>query len=615
MRHGLGKGGKSMIKNTLNINKIINNITKLLIILSFLILLYSLYRLSIKISETNFFLFLNSLALFLGLLSGRFLIKSNSDKIKYKNDIELLFILTFLFMFLSLIESFNSIYYRTINYFIFIIISFILISIQIFLLKDKKFIYIILFEMSLLSYINRNPIIIINNFLPIWDTFFHYTVIREILNYGEVMNYLWVNFPLFHVLNGMIIQTIFGYDTIYYFLIDNIIISLYPLITYITVNNFLNNKKAALYSALATLSLTWLAQPHVTPHYFSILLNLYSLSLIFSSYFSKNRYRKGIITLMILSFAAFMYHPSAGLALTYSFISLTGILLFFKKRYHVFPIVYATMIISYVIYYTASYFDYFIRHLTIPSNPLNPEFVSQPYFSLAGLQYYTLSHLNYFSLIYLAGISMYFAFKNPDLKKTAPVLILIAVIVHPVVALFTGIGVEQVVGTAFILLIISLIAGISFTINNRKILAFLMIPLLTISFFSGLLLSDDNPYFGKYGTLYYPLLFSPASGDQVKSFFDKIPSNEFVTGTHFTISHIYYFYTFLKEAEFRNATSYNTPDENIHGYIIISKYEIIRQGLGELKPDQAILFLRKMQENENILYSTEDSWVFYNIEI
>lgn len=573
------------------------------------------------LSESRFFFFINFVGLLLGALTALFFKPASYDFKENKNDnFKLLTSLFFIILILLIIIALNSIYYRSIYYYLLYPFSIALIAYQIYDMKLNRLkVSVILLEISSLMYFQKLTPFFINDQLPEWDTFFHYTVMNEIINNGVILNDLWKNFPLFHILGAMTNLIVFNGDSIYYIIILNIAIVLYPVIGFLIINKFFENKKFALLASLLIMSQTWLLFSHTTPHPFAFLLMLISMLMIPYIIFDKIKFKARFAILIFSSFAALMFHASGGLETAYAFLAIFFVVLFTRKHFYLFALLYVIILISYIAYYTGPLFNVFVKSLTLPGRPLSSENPSTGGLTYEGLFYYLLSHIWYPILAYFASLALSYSLltKKINLKNMLPFVIPIALAIHPVFALLTSRLVEQIVGTAVLTLMMALISAPAFHFfNKRKLFAILLI-LLMLSSFSSILITDDNPYFVRFGGYYQSLLFAPKSALVMQDYLVNIPFKDPIVGTHYTLARTYYDYTFLETNKyFLNATDIARSDNwnanSWKGFIVVGYFEVLRNGKYELQSKEPFISYNEMKEQLNIVYSDGENFIFYN---
>ena len=599
---------------------------KLLYVLILILSLFTIFaflRFYSYLSEARFFFFINFVGLLFGALTALFFKPSSFDFKESKNDnFNLLTILFFITLISLIIIALNSIYYRSIYYYLLYPFPIALIAYQIYDMKLNRLkISVVLLEISSLMYFQKLTPFFINDQLPEWDTFFHYTVMNEIINNGVILNDLWKNFPLFHILGAITNLIVFNGDSIYYIIVLNIAIILYPVIGFLLINKFFENKKFALLASLLIMNQTHLLFSHTTPHPFAFLLMLISMLMIPYIIFDKIQFKARFMILIFSSFAALMFHASGGLETAYAFLAIFFIVLFTRKQFYLFSLLYAIILISYIVYYTGPLFNVFVKSLTLPGKPLSSENPSTGGLTYEGLFYYLLSHIWYPILAYFASLGLSYSLitKKMNLKNMLPFVIPIALAIHPLFALLTSRLVEQIVGTAVLTLMMALISAPAFHFfNKRKFFALLSI-LLMLSSFSSILITDDNPYFGRYGGYYQSLQFAPQSVLTMQDYLVKIASKDPIIGTHYTLARIYYDYTFLesyKHKYFLNATDISRSDNwnvnNWKGFIVVGYFEVLRNGKYELQSKDPLVSYKDMKKQLDIVYSDGENFIFYN---
>ncbi|MGC9069352.1 MAG: hypothetical protein ACP5IZ_10345, partial [Thermoprotei archaeon] len=458
-----------------------------------------------KFFLSGFFFLLNLIGIDLGLLTY-LLTKENNKNIEHKKINNIWTLLTYTTLTsLTIISIFNSITYRVIYYYILITATFALITYQTLFQKlNQKTSLIILTQLILLNFLQRISLYLINGKSPWWDPYFHYMASLKTYENNAVPNLAaYTYFPLYFILNTEIWLIPLNNPTFEYIPLNAIVLSLSLIFPYIIIYKLFKNYKAALLSSI-TLSFTniYNLTNYQTPHPFMLTLFILTLYTLLTTLIKKDLARTFITLTILLAFTAFLYHPSGGLFLAFSMLGLSSTIYVFRNKLKFFPILYLTLIITYILYLAGEYFDFFIRHMTLPTpGGLNPENPSNPGFTpiIQSISYYTLSHAWYAILAYLFAISLaLLLFKKEEQKNYFLPILPISVSIYPLTIFSLGLSAEQTVGTGFIVLTMALTSGITAKILKNKAFTIIILALIITAFFSSSLLTDDNPYFNKY---------------------------------------------------------------------------------------------------------------------
>jgi hypothetical protein len=528
---------------------------------------------------------MNILAVVLGIFSYIIIKPNNKNKIdslvNYKKIYITIIIFFALLSFSSLLAYF-SITYRSLLYFIFLSFAFFIIAFQIlFLNLDKKLSKIILFEIILIVIINKISIYFINYELAWWDTFFHYTVIYNTFYTNQLppAETNWGAFGLFHAFNTIVLKILFNKVDINYIYIDFLITFPIIIFSYYITYRISKNHKAGLFASI--LASILLPDPHFTPHPFSFMLFLITIYLLYNVIFNQKLSRKMFLLLILLSFSSFLYHPSSGLFLSIIFIAMNIILFSLRNLNKLFPYIYLIITISYLIYVTGVYFEFFIRSLTLPTpNPGYYEYLAGGKSFHEYISYYIFSHIYYPVIIYFASLAIPYFILNKNLKNYYLLIIITIAFMYPFILLVAYRISEQVIGTWLIIFMAALIGGVSINmlsnITKKRVLSVFLI-LITLAFFVFILNTDDNPYFDKYSNPFAGTTFGTDSMHKSREFIEALPKDKNVTGDHSILSFIIYKYLFLK-SEIRNSKPlYMIKLNDAYDVIFIfSKYGIER---------------------------------------
>jgi len=574
---------KKLIIKVLNLinYKSLKYILYLLIGISIILTIYNLFNLT----AIGIFFLMNILAVVLGIFSYIIIKPNNKNKIdslvNYKKIYITIIIFFALLSFSSLLAYF-SITYRSLLYFIFLSFAFFIIAFQIlFLNLDKKLSKIILFEIILIVIINKISIYFINYELAWWDTFFHYTVIYNTFYTNQLppAETNWGAFGLFHAFNTIVLKILFNKVDINYIYIDFLITFPIIIFSYYITYRISKNHKAGLFASI--LASILLPDPHFTPHPFSFMLFLITIYLLYNVIFNQKLSRKMFLLLILLSFSSFLYHPSSGLFLSIIFIAMNIILFSLRNLNKLFPYIYLIITISYLIYVTGVYFEFFIRSLTLPTpNPGYYEYLAGGKSFHEYISYYIFSHIYYPVIIYFASLAIPYFILNKNLKNYYLLIIITIAFMYPFILLVAYRISEQVIGTWLIIFMAALIGGVSINmlsnITKKRVLSVFLI-LITLAFFVFILNTDDNPYFDKYSNPFAGTTFGTDSMHKSREFIEALPKDKNVTGDHSILSFIIYKYLFLK-SEIRNSKPlYMIKLNDAYDVIFIfSKYGIER---------------------------------------
>jgi len=539
--------------------KSLKYILYLLIGISIILTIYNLFNLT----AIGIFFLMNILAVILGIFSYIIIKRNNENKIDPMINYEKIYITIIIFFALlsfSSLLAYFSITYRSLLYFIFLSFAFFIIAFQIlFLYLDKKLAKIILFEIILIVIINQISIYFINYEIPMWDPFYHYTVIYNTFNSDRLSSYNinWIVFGLFHIFNTIVLKILFNEVNINYIYIDLLLKFPFIIFAYYIIYRISKSFRAGLFaSILASIILLPPHAPHFTPHRFSLMLFLITIYLLYNVIFNQKLSRKMFLLLILLSFSSFLYHPTSGLFLSIIFI-IMNIILFSLRNFiklfpyiYLIPFIYLIITISYLIYISSDYFEFLIRRLTFP----------EPYLAyyeyLAGgksfheyISYYIFSHIYYPVIIYFASLAIPYLILNKNLKNYYLPIIITITFLFPFLLLVAYRTSEQVIGTWLIIFIAALIGGVSINmlsnIAKKRVLSIFLI-LITLAFFVFILNTDDNPYFDKYSNPFTRAMFGIDSIHKARVFIEVLPKNKNFTAEHWILEHVVVEYDFLK---------------------------------------------------------------------
>jgi hypothetical protein len=457
----------------------------------------------IKFFLSGFFFLLNLIGINLGLLTY-LLTKENNKNFQHQINNTWTSLTFITLISLTLISISNSITYRTIYYYILTTTTFALIIYQTLFQKlNQKTSTIILTQLILLNFLQRISLYLINGKTPWWDPYFHYMSSLKTYESNTIPNLAaYTYFPLYYILNTETWMIPLNNITFAYIPLNALPLSLSLTFPYIIIYRLFKDHKTALLSSLA-LSFTniYNLTNYQTPHPFMLALFILSIYTLFMSLTKKDLGRAFIGLMILLAFTAFLYHPSGGLFLAFIMIGLSSTVYVFRNKLKLFPILYLTLVITYLLYLAGEYFDFFIRHLTLPTPGLPPENPSNPGFTpiIQSISYYTLSHAWYVILAYLfaTGLAL-LLFKKEEPKNYFLPILPISVSLYPFTIFSLGLSAAQTVGTGFIVLTMALLSGITAKLLKNKLFAIIILILITTAFFSSSLLTDDNPYFNKY---------------------------------------------------------------------------------------------------------------------
>jgi hypothetical protein len=598
--------------------KTLKYILYLLIGISIILTIYSLFNLS----AIGIFFLMNILAVVLGIFSY-IIIKPNDknklDPIINYEKIYITIIIFFVLLSFSSLLAYFSITYRSLLYFIFLSFAFFIIAFQIlFLNLDKKLAKIILFEIILIVIINKISIYFIYYEIAIWDSFFHYSVIYNTFHKNQLppAETNWGAFGLFHTFNTIVLKILFNEVNINYIYIDLLIIFVIIIFAYYITHRISKSFKAGLFASI--LASILLPDPHFTPHPFSFMLFLITIYLLYNVIFNQKLSRKMFLLLILLSFSSFLYHPASGIFLSIIFITMNIILFSLRNLNKLFPYIYLIVTISYLIYVTGTYFDQFIRTLTLPTpSPAYYEYLAGGKSFHEYISYYIFSHIYYPVIIYFASLAIPYLILNKNFKNYYLPIILTITFMFPFVILITYRISEQVIGTGLIIFMAALIGGVSInTLSNiakKRILSTFLI-LITLAFFVFILNTDDNPYFDRYSNPFTGIMFGADSMHKAREFIEVLPKDKNFTGEYGVLGPTYGKYHYFLNEIRPNFKTLNLIklDEPPNIIFIFSKYGIERNG-GYYEKHLINNFINKMKENKaNILLNSDNVIILQN---
>jgi hypothetical protein len=579
--------------------------------ISIILTIYNLFNLT----AIGIFFLMNILAVTLGIFSYIIIKPNNKNKLDPIINYEKIYITIIIFFALlssSSLLAYFSVTYRSLLYFISLSFAFFIIAFQILFLNiDKKLAKIILFEIILIVIINKISIYFINYEIAWWDSFFHYTVIYNTFYTSQLppSDTNWGAFGLFHTFNTIVLKILFNNVNINYIYIDLSIIFVIIIFAYYITYRISKNLKAGLFASI--LASILLPDPHFTPHPFSFMLFLITIYLLYNVIFNQKLSRKMFLLLILLSFSSFLYHPSSGLFLSIIFITMNIILFSLRNLNKLFPYIYLIVTISYLIYVTGVYFEFFIKTLTLPTpNPGYYEYLAGGKSFHEYISYYIFFHIYYPVIIYFASLAIPYFILNKNLKNYyLPIIITIA-FMHSFILLITYRTSAQVIGTWLIIFIAALIGGASIsTLSNivkKRILSSFLI-LITLAFFVFILNTDANPYFNKTNVPFTGIPFGTDSIHKAREFIEVLPKDKNVTGDNLILSFIIYKYLFLKNENRNGKPLYIIKLNETYGIIFIfSKYGLDWNAAYYDKP---IInnFIYKIKEKEaNILLNSDN---------
>jgi hypothetical protein len=403
---------------------------------------------------------------------------------------------------------------------------------------------------------------------------------------------------------------LFNEVNINYIYIDLLIIFVIIIFAYYITYRISNSLKAGLFASI--LASILLPDPHFTPHPFSFMLFLITIYLLYNVIFNQKLSRKMFLLLILLSFSSFLYHPSSGLFLSIIFLAMNIILFSLRNLNKLFPYIYLIVTISYLIYVTGVFFEFFIRRLTLPTpSPGYYEYLAGGKSFHEYISYYIFSHIYYPVIIYFASLAIPYLIFNKNLKNYYLPIIIIITFMFPFVLLVTYRTSEQVIGTWLITFMAALIGGVSIsTLSNiakKKVLSIFLI-LITLAFFVFILNTDDNPYFDKFSNPSAGAIFGTDSMHKAREFIEVLPKDKNHTGEHWVLTFTIAKYYFLKN-EIRTGVKvlYMIKLDEINDIIFVfSKYGIDRNGAYY---EKYIInnFINKIKEKEaNILLNSDN---------
>lgn len=261
-----------------------------------------------------------------------------------KRKLLILNILFFTCISLSNIILYNSLYFRPAAYFVLITIGFSTIFIEIFLIKGSYFNWLIICKILLLSLMFRASRFFTFPIIPGYDTQFHISVAKYIINTGYVPGYdialKYTSTPLWHIFeaqSGIILST--NFQTLLFYTVAAPFIIILSLFLFILVKETYH-EKVGLISVILLNVANMIFVRGVTSIYTCSLVHCFFIIMLYSLIKEKKE-PFPFITLVVI-YAMILTHQ---LTTFFVFLIFIGLLLgrYFFALYNVNPLKYSTV--------------------------------------------------------------------------------------------------------------------------------------------------------------------------------------------------------------------------------------------------------------------------------
>lgn len=292
----------------MNLNKFMDNIDlyiAIFIIISGLLLLtIGLYVDVIRLEQVSIILLASS-TLYL-LLRKKFM-ESKDSLMEFSDSKNLFLALVTIFFILytvSIIIFYNTIYSRPLSYIVLSILMAGILGAQIFSTEEKKYYYLILFEILILGILVRTTIFYQFSTVVGGDSWVHLNSIVSILKTGHVTNAVegYSAFPLMHIFTTIIgeITNIGIRNAMFILGLSEVIVIMF---FYIVVKEVFNEKIGLLSALMVTLSTHYIQYGFmIIPQTFGLIFLIIIIFLVFYQQKIDNLYKKVVYTLLIFLF-------------------------------------------------------------------------------------------------------------------------------------------------------------------------------------------------------------------------------------------------------------------------------------------------------------------------
>lgn len=372
------------------------------------------------------------------------------------------------------------------------------------------------------AYVILSPYLL--NFVPRWwDIYYAYSLFHNALASGGfniVQTYH--GFPLYYSFNGLLTLVGLGIPNELMYLPVNGIVAATAMIAVYMLARKLLNERAAQVALLAIVTTTLYADYILTALEFSLALVFFVLYLMLARGFET---KSVIVGIGLIGLSLLLYHPSGAIVVDFSLLLLLGLELFVRKKaLGIFILlIYSTISITYTLFVAASSFSFLVTGVTVAS--------TSPYSNISN----TITPFTYYWIIYYLPLSIPLIFGAFFLsyvllhKRSKSLLFLalfpIAFALLSVAQIATGLGLAETSLDGFIPIAIVFGIGATFDrLSRRRVTAILSIALISLMFFTALIVPSDNLYFGKNSFSFQVPSFGTAQQLSATTVFYDLPA-------------------------------------------------------------------------------------------
>lgn len=407
-------------------------------------LLLMSYRLYLRITTLNIFLFEYVAFALLGLITFILIKEDTFPPHKWIND-KYLKISFFIIFSLVLLIIENSLYIKPLSYYFLISIAWIVLGLQIINFNEhsQQKVKVIFIQILLLGGIIRFSSYAINHYIVGPDSYWHYNKITEILNIGhlDILAGWYYYYPTYHLMN-LTSGALIGFSENLFSILSLISSTLILVFIYLIGCKIADERVGLMAALFATIS-TPLLFASMIPTHQSIGFLFLSIIIYILVEFNKPERRKNLskvwIIFIFIALSIFFIHPATSITLILILVS-NFLIEKVKKKGNFAPMSsYAMGFVSYIIFVNYSLFKTLVKSLFIPGETQTIPTVElqTTYFNNIEYLQYAFAYIGFTSFVLFGIYGILKWLKSPSNEK---LFIIISLFFLHLLPLFSLVG-------------------------------------------------------------------------------------------------------------------------------------------------------------------------------
>jgi hypothetical protein len=335
------------------------------------------------------------------------------------------------------------------------------------------------------------------NFVPRWwDIYYAYSIFHNaLISYGFNIVQTYHGFPLFYSFNSLLVLVAYGTaNELLYLGADGLATAVVMIAMYMLVKRLLNERAAQITLLVAAGTVLYTAYI-LTGLDFSIVLSFFVLYLMVA----RGGDRRSILLGMgLIGLSTLLYHPTGAITVDLSLLLLLVLKLFMRQRVINASVIliYSAISITYTLYVAGASFEFLVGGVTSSSTNPYASFGS----STIQFSYYWFVNYLSFTIPFIFG-AYFLAYALMQRREKTHLFLALFPLAFALVSLsqlLTGLGTAETTLDSFITIAVVFAVGASLDLLSKsRAPAILSLGLISLMFFTAVILPGDNLYFGK----------------------------------------------------------------------------------------------------------------------